>query len=123
MKKLINLIAVTAFVLLAGWPVTAADVKPAAEPKAALARPLPLSGKIAALDQQAKTIKIGDRVFHLTSTTRIIRDNKPATFEDAKVGEEVGISYRETDDKKLNLVSLRLGPKPEAKPKKEAPAK
>lgn len=123
MKKLILALTVAACAALTTLPVTAADAKPVAEPKAAPARATPFKGTIAALDKQAKTIKVGERVFQVTSTTRFIKENKPATLDDAKVGDEVGGAYREGDDKKLNLVSLRIGPKPEAVPKKEAPAK
>ena len=123
MKKLIIALTVAAFAILSSLPTTAADAKPAAEPKAAAPRSLPFSGKIASLDKVAKTVTVGERVFHVTSTTRFIKDAKPATFEDAKVGEEVGIAYREGEDKKLNLVSLRIGPKPAVVPKKETPAK
>ena len=123
MKKLIVILTVAAFAGLISLPTTAADAKPATEPKAPATRAIPFSGKIASVDKQAKTIKVGGRVFQVTSTTRFIKDNKPATFEDAKADEEVGGAYREGDDKKLNLVSLRIGPKPAAAPKKDAPAK
>ena len=118
MKKLIIALMVAAIAAVSTLPLAAADDK-----AAPAARALPLSGKIAAVDKQAKTVKVGERVFQVTATTRIIKDNKPATLDDAKVGDEVGISYREGDDKKLNLVSLRVGPKPDAAPKKDAPAK
>ena len=72
---------------------------------------LPAGGKIAAVDKAAKTIKVGERVFHITAETRIRKDGKTATLEEAKVGEEVGISYRQVDGK-LMALSLRLGPAP-----------
>lgn len=123
MKKLILALSVTAFAVRTTLPVAAADAQPAAEPKTALTRPRQSSGKITSLDTQTKTLKIEERVFHVTSATRFTKDKKPAAFEDAKVGEEVVIFYRESDDKKLNIVILRIGPKPEAVPKKETPAK
>lgn len=130
MKKFLIILAVAALAALTTSPTVAADAKPAADAKAtAAARALPFNGKIAAVDKQAKTVKVGERVFQVTSTTRLTKDNKTTTLDDAKVGEEVGGSYREGDDKKLNLVSLRIGPKPDAPakkdaaPKKDAPAK
>jgi hypothetical protein len=95
-----------------------ADEKPAVEKKSAAPRALPFGGKVAAVDKQAKTVTVGKRTFHVTPDTRIMKAGKPATLEDATVGETVGGSYREGEDKKLNLVSLRIGPRPEA-PKKE----
>lgn len=123
MKKIIIAFTIAAFATVSTLPVTAADAKPAADAKAAPARHIPFNGKIAAVDKQAKTIKVGERVFQVTATTRITKDGKEAKLDDAKVGEEVGGAYREGDDKKLNLVSLRIGPKPDAAPKKDAPAK
>jgi hypothetical protein len=120
MKKLIIALTLAAFAAVITLPVTAADAKPAAAPAS---RAIVFNGKLDAVDKQAKTIKIGERVFHVTSTTRIIKDSKPATLDDAKVGDDAAGQYREGDDKKLNLVSLRVGPKPGATPQKDAPAK
>ena len=120
MKKLILALAIAAFAVAGTLPLAAADAKPAAAPAG---RALVFNGKIDSVDKQAKTVKIGERVFHVTSTTRIIKDSKPATLEDAKAGDEVAGQYRESDDKMLNLVSIRLGPKSGASPKKDAPAK
>lgn len=115
MKKLLIALIVATIAATATLPTIAAD-KPAAERKDAKPRALPFQGKLDAVDQQAKTIKIGERVFHVTADTKISKDGNRATLADAKVGDQVGLSYREVE-KKLNLVSLRIGPKPEAKPK------
>ena len=127
MKKLILILAAAALATTSTLPLVAADNKPAekkeAPAKEAGPRSLPYSGKIVAVDKTAKTIKVRERTFHVTSDTKINKAGKPATLDDAAVGEEVGISYREDADKKLNLVSLRIGAKPDAAPKKEAPAK
>ena len=110
MKKLIIAAIVTAFAVVSTLPVTAADAKPA--DKAPAARAIPFRGKIASVDKQAKTIKVGERTFQVTSDTRIMKAGKPATLDDATVGEEVGGAYREGADKKLNVVSLRIGARP-----------
>jgi hypothetical protein len=80
-------------------------------------RALPFHGKIAALDKQAKTVKVGERVFQITSETKITKDGKPATLDDAAVGEIVGGSYTKSDGGKLTAKSLRIGPKPEGEAK------
>lgn len=105
---------VAAFAATTTLPTFAADKPAAADKKETKPRALPAGGKIDALDQQAKTIKIGERVFHVTADTKITKGGNPATLADAKVGDQVGLSYREVD-KTLNLVSLRIGPKPDAK--------
>lgn len=87
---------------------------PAKERKAG--RP-PFGGKLTAVDKATGIIKVGERTFHVVSTTRIQMGGKPATLDDAKIGDEVGGQYREGDGGRLELLSLRVGPKPEKKPK------
>jgi hypothetical protein len=113
MKKLIIAVIVAAFTAFSTLPTTAADDK-AADKKETPARPIPFRGKIASVDKQAKTIKIGERTFQITAESKIAKAGKPATLDDVTVGEEVGGAYREGADKKLNVVSLRVGPRPEA---------
>jgi hypothetical protein len=116
MKKLVLTLVVAAFAVASSLQMTAADA-PAVDKKEAVAKPIPFGGKITALDKQAKTVTLGKRVFHVTSETKIMKNEKPATLDDATVGEEVGGAYKQDAEKKMHLVSLRIGPKPEA-PKK-----
>lgn len=81
---------------------------------------IPFHGKLKAADKTAKTITIGETTVQITSDTKIQKNGKPATFDDAVVGESVGGAYKKSDDGKLNAVSLRIGAKPEAKPEGEA---
>lgn len=75
----------------------------------------PFRGKVDAVDKNAKTVRVGSRTFQITSETKIVKMGKPATLEDAVVGEEVGGSYRTGDDGKLNATMVRFGAKPEEK--------
>ena len=84
---------------------------------------LPFNGKVGAIDKTAKIITVGERKFQVTSETKIMKAGKPATLEDAVVGEQVAGSYRKTDDGKLNLLSVRFGPRPEGEPKSEKKSK
>lgn len=91
----------------------AEDPKPAKEEKAAgnSQRSIPFHGKIDSVDASAKSIKVGSRVFVVSDSTKITKAGKPSSFEEAKVGEEVGGAYRDAAGK-LELTSLRVGPKP-----------
>lgn len=84
-------------------------------------------GKLSAVDQNAKTISIEGkektRTFHVTGQTKIMKDGKPATLADAKVGDEVGGYTDKAADGKLELRSLRIGPKPEGSEKSEGKKK
>ena len=115
-------------IAVAGMTFTVkAEDKPAAEKKDA-PKPkrdtVPFHGKITAADKTAQTITVGKQTYNVTSTTRFVKDGKPATSDDAKVGEEVG-GVAKKDGDKLNLVTLRIGQKPEAdgEKKKEEPKK
>ncbi len=122
MKKLIAIALVAAFGAFTTLTVTAADKKPTDKPadkKAEPAAKLPFRGKIDSVDKTAKTIKVGERVFHVTASSKLMSKGKAVTLDDAKVGEEVGGSYQEAAGGKLELVSLRIGPKPDAKPTEE----
>ncbi len=93
--------------------------KKAAVEKAEKARKpgaIPFRGKIGAVDKTLKTITVGERRFQITSETRITKAGKPATLDDATVGEEIGGSYTKSDDGKLIARSVRVGPKPEGAP-------
>ena len=79
-------------------------------------RLVPFHGKLDSVDKTAKSIKSGERTFQVMPATKITKDGvQPGTLEDAKVGESIGGAYREGDGGKYQLVSLRLGPKPEKK--------
>jgi len=114
MKKLITIVLVAAFAAVGSMSLVAADAKPT-DKKEMTAKTIPFGGKIAAVDKQAKTVTVGKRVFQVTSETKITKSEKPATLDDATVGEEVGGAYKQDAEKKMNLVSLRIGPKAEKK--------
>jgi hypothetical protein len=77
---------------------------------------LPFHGKLDSVDQAAKSIKVGDRTFQVMTTTKITKDGaQPGTLGDAKVGEAVAGAFHQGDGGQYQLVSLRLGPKPEKK--------
>jgi hypothetical protein len=79
---------------------------------------LPARGKVTAIDKTAKTVTVGERVFHVNAETRLIKAGKTATLDDAAVGEDVGIFYKK-DGEKLVALTMRFGPRPEGEPKGE----
>lgn len=79
---------------------------------------LPARGKLTAVDKTAKTVKVGERTFHVTAETRIRKAGQTAKLDDAVVGEEVGVYYKE-EAGKLMALSLRFGPQPEGQAKGE----
>lgn len=106
--------------------VQAEDHNPKTDAPAAPAKSkrdsLPFHGKLAAVDKSAMTItlegKESQRVFQVTPSTKIIKTGKPASLDDAVVGEDVGGAYRKNEQGKMEALSLRLGAKPEKAEKK-----
>ena len=131
LKKSIQLIAiglVTAFAVAATGTVHAQEKKAAAAADAKIAKPKagPFSGKINEIDKAAKTINIGKekkRTIYITAQTKIKKNGKDATLDDAAVGEEVGGYQRENAEGKQEAVSLRIGAKPEGTAKPKSPKK
>jgi hypothetical protein len=104
-------------------PAPAADTPPAPDP--AKAKRMPFGGKLKAIDKVAKTITIdreNKNTFAVTSNTKITKAGKPATLNDAVIGEDVG-GLAVDKDGKLELLSLRLGAKPALPPAAPTPAK
>jgi hypothetical protein len=81
---------------------------------------LPYTGTIGRVDKQAKTITIAtkskSRIYHLTPETRVLKAGKPATLNDAVVGEEVA-AYGTEKAGKYTALSLRLGEKVKTEPR------
>jgi hypothetical protein len=73
----------------------------------------PFHGKLAAVDKTAKTIRVGKSIYQLTSETKITKGGKPATLDDAVVGEETAGYVKPTEDGEMAASSVRLGPKPD----------
>ena len=122
MKQLLMAFITAGAIALCNAGVNAADDQAPPTTKSERKGPthIPFHGKLDALDKTTKTLKVGERTFQVTSETKITKAAKPALLEDAVVGEPVGGSYHEDDSGHLQVMSLRLGPKPTKAEKKEA---
>ena len=87
----------------------AADKKAAAAKKDSAAKKKaahPFHGKLAAVDKIAKTIKVGESIYQITSETKITKAGKPATLEDGVVGEPVSGYVKPTEDGKMAATTV-----------------
>jgi hypothetical protein len=75
----------------------------------------PFRGKLAAVDKTAKTIKVGESIYHITSETKITKAGKPATLEDGVVDEPVTGYVKPAEDGKMVATTVRFGAKVEEK--------
>jgi hypothetical protein len=100
--------------------------KPAADKKAAVAgkdassaekkkSSHPFHGKLAAVDKQARTIKVGQSTYPVAADAKIKKDGKTATLEDGVVGEPVSGYVKLGPDGKLAATSVNFGQPPNAK--------
>ena len=114
MKKLIGIAGLAAALIALPSFLQAADPKPTDAPKTERkARGMPLNGKVSAVERTAKTITVGEtekaRVLQVTSESKIYKNNKPATFDDVLVGEQIGAYVRPNAEGKLEVVTLKTG--------------
>jgi hypothetical protein len=90
----------------------AGSKKPAAEKTDATSKKgYPFHGKLAAIDKAAKTFTIGKSTYEITSESKIKKADKPATLDDAVVGEEVSGYAKTGEGGKKVAASLTIGPK------------
>ena len=85
------------------------------EPAAKKKEAHPFRGKLAAVDKTAKTIKVGESIYQITSDTKITKAGKPATLEDGVVGEPVTGYVKPTEDGKMAATKVTFGPKTDDK--------
>jgi hypothetical protein len=89
-------------------PAKSAEKKPTTDKKPSAG---PFHAKLAAVDKIGKTITVGKRTFQITSETKLNKAGKPATLDDAVVGEEVSGYVKPNDEGKLVATKVNLGPK------------
>lgn len=82
---------------------------PAAQTPAPKKHGLPFHGKVASVDANAMTFTVGTMTIAVGSSTKIMKDGKPAVFSDITVGESVSGSYKKDDAGKLNATSVKIG--------------
>jgi hypothetical protein len=98
-----------------GHAAESTNKAPAAEKQSTEKKAHPFRGKLAAVDKAAKTITIGKSVYYIISETRIKKDGKDATFEDAVIGDQASGYAKPTEGGKMAASSLNLGLKSEEK--------
>jgi len=80
-------------------------------PKLKKLNAIPFHGKVDAVDNNAMTLKVGNRTFQVSSDTKISKDGQPATLSDGVVGEPVRGTYKKVDSGKLDALSVYFGAK------------
>ena len=88
---------------------------PAVEKKNGEKKAHAFHGKLAAVDKAAKSITIGKSTYYITSETRIKKDGKDATLDDASVGEQASGYAKPMEGGKMAASSLNIGAKVEEK--------
>jgi Cu/Ag efflux protein CusF len=121
MPSVVGVALVALFTIGASTSLLAADTPAEKAPRA-----VPFRGKIAAVDEKAKTLTLegkSARIIHITSATRITRGDSNAKLVDAVIGEDVTGSCRKNGNGAEEAVSIFLGGKAPKnyKPEQENP--
>ena len=82
-------------------------------------------GKLVKVDKTAKTIKVGQSVYHISSETKLMKGEKAATLEDGVVGELVTGYVKPDEQGRMVASSVYFGGKngkasSKAKPRKSS---
>jgi hypothetical protein len=101
--------------------------KAEAEAKAEAAKPArksagyPFRGKVGAVDATKWTLTVTTKntkkVLPVSKKAKIVKNGKPAKLTDGKVGEEVAGYVKRLEGDKIEVTSIRFGPKPKAQAK------
>lgn len=101
-----------------------ADEKPVSPPKDEQAEKVELfSGKIEAINLEAKTLLVAKQTYLLAETTKVMDKEKQIKLADLKVGTEIHGLAKKNAAGKFEATIIKLGPKPheQAAPKAEKP--
>ena len=69
----------------------------------------PFHGNVASVDAAAMTFTVGNTTISVSSTTKIVKDGKPAVFSDITAGEAVSGFIKKDDQGKATAASVRIG--------------
>jgi Cu/Ag efflux protein CusF len=120
MRKHIALYAIVAAALMAAPAIVGAQTNSSSTTAAAPAKKKKTqtaSGKVTVVDTNAMTLTAKDLTFNITSTTKILKDEKPATLAEIKAGDKVKITYKKDDAGKLAAATIHDSEKAAADPK------
>jgi len=101
-------------------PAANATVKDEAPKPTRKAAGYPFRGKVGAIDVEKWTLTVTTkntkRVFPVSKKAKIVKAGKPAQLKDGKVGEDVAGYVKKLEGDKVEITSIRFGPKPETPP-------
>ena len=103
-------------------PSCAQDNMPAAETPAKKSDLIVYKGTVKSVDEEAKTITVGDQTFSLGAEAKLTKDGQAVKLADIKAGDEVHGHYKKTEDGKLEAISVHDGPMAAHHKKKDAAA-
>jgi len=67
------------------------------------------SGRVAQVDPTAKTVTVGTDTYQVLATTKITRDNKPASLNEIRRGQQIFGHYKMSAENKMELLTVDVG--------------
>lgn len=125
-RYIIRIVVICAVLTFSHSPVVNASAQDAEsvskDPSAKLkATKIPFRGKLHSFDKESMSItllgKTKNRTLRLIDTAKVVKGGKDSSLDEAVVGEDVGGQIIRYPDGREEVVSLRLGPKPEEEKK------
>jgi ribosomal protein S1 len=67
------------------------------------------SGRVTKVDPSAKTVMVGGQTYQVLATSKIMRDNKPASLNEIKPGQQVAGVYKTSAENKMEVLTMDVG--------------
>ena len=67
------------------------------------------SGRVGRIDTTAQTLTVGGQTYQVLATTKIMRDNKPASLNEVRAGQQVSGMYKLSAENKMELLTVDVG--------------
>ena len=93
---------------------TKSEATPSPWPTAPSTRPIPYNGTIFTVDKTGRSFSTQNkerkiRVFAVTSETKITKNNKPASFDDLKAGDDIRGTALKKGEGRFDVISVIIG--------------
>src|SRR5262245_11642313 len=92
---------------------------PAQQEKGGISQPF--NGKVEAVDPTANTFTIGGLLFRVITDTKLMKEGKPITLTDIKVGDQVNGTSRKASGSEAEALTVTVNPAGENKEQSQPP--
>jgi hypothetical protein len=66
------------------------------------------NGTVSKVDTSAKTVTIGGQTYHVLATSRLMKDNKPASLNEIRVGQQISGNYKTSAENRMEVLTADI---------------